>query len=352
VPLTQEINISLEREIMKDFGVSVNFNWRKFYRQAWDLTEWPAGYQTPPTGFDPDTGDPIYGTVPADVIDNPGNYEQKGTIPAQLTFGPGDTMSAGAAANRPWYGAKPYLNDDGTWNGNYTFYSPYYTHVNRPNYHYNYWGLDFVVKKRLSNKWMLDASFTYQNQSQHFGSGSYLEPTTIWAYQDQLWWFRYGGGSGKQDANFFSHYLVKLTAMYQLPFDINISGTLTGTQGPIINETFTIQDPSLPPTGGTGYGGIPIAKYNDLSRLKSVWDVNLKLEKMFRITDSGRMYFCLDCFNLFNNHTLMRKYDYDYGNFYQTGSTAWAAGGGTWANGLYNEIMNPRLVRFGVRFQF
>ncbi len=58
-----------------------------------------------------------------------------------------------------------------------------------------------------------------------------------------------------------------------------------------------------------------------------------------------------DVFNLFNSSIINRRYDRNEGtyNINADGSTTFAA----YANKfVVNEILNPRVMRLGVRFQF
>jgi hypothetical protein len=61
------------------------------------------------------------------------------------------------------------------------------------------------------------------------------------------------------------------------------------------------------------------------------------------------MYFTADVFNVPNSHTLLRKRDVHYGTFYSNPTDYVEPSSISGAN---NEIMNPLLVRLGMRFQF
>jgi hypothetical protein len=189
----------------------------------------------------------------------------------------------------------------------------------------------------------------------HIGDG-FLEPTTNWAYDNQLYSFSQGGGSGKISQNLFSRWLFKVTGMYQFPFDINVSGTVSAHEGSIILNYLNVYNYSLNSTGGRSYGSIPTDVYGKMPRLNPVWVFNMKFEKAFRVTTTGRMYFSVDCFNIFNTKTLTRQYNIGLGNFYFTGptgsevQTSYANPPGT--SGVFNEVLNPRLFRLGMRFEF
>jgi len=338
--LTHEIGISVDREIMKNFGVSLNFTWKRMGRFSWWLNEYFTDYDG--------------NTLATPYIQNTGDYEVKGVVPNALNAD-GTSVSPGEAAGKEWWGIKPYIGSDDEWNGNYTFYSPDWLYTNRPSNNYNtYYGADLVFTKRLSNKWMFNGSLTYQTQKQHLGT-AWLEPTNNWANDGQIYPFWMGGGSGKISQPFFTRWLVKLSGLYQLPFDINIAGTFSAHEGVYNENTFQVVNLSLPSTGGQDYT-IPTSKYNNQPRLPSTVVINLKIEKMFRMTDTGRMYFSVDCFNVTNVATILRRYGTSLGSFYFTGAphsetpSDYVVPYGN--SGRNNELMNPIVFRLGMRFQF
>ncbi|MCX5841276.1 MAG: hypothetical protein NTY16_07475, partial [Deltaproteobacteria bacterium] len=92
-------------------------------------------------------------------------------------------------------------------------------------------------------------------------------------------------------------------------------------------------------------------QYNDRDRLGDVWNVNLKVEKAFKLGDTSRMYFSIDLFNVINLDTIMRKYDIGLGTFRFVGSTVISRTAPSATSGKVNEIMNPFVFRLGMRFQ-
>ena len=341
--LTHEVNLSVEREIVKDFGVSLSYTWKRMGRFSRWLPYYQAGMEAPD------------GTLTtAAHLRGQGDYEVKGTVPETVIGSGGEEIDPLDAAGTEWWGLKPYMVG-GVWNGNYTFSTPYNYYTNIPSSRYNtYQGIDLVLTKRLSKKWMANASFTYQMQKQHIGD-SWLEPTLNWANENQIYTFAQGSGSGKINANLFSRWMFKIMGLYQLPYDINISGTVQGHEGAVIVTNFGVANSSLNATGGRSYT-IPTVPYGKQDRLDTVVMFNLKFEKMFKLGDVGRMYFSLDCFNLFNSALIDRRYSVSLGTFRFTGppetatQTSYSVPYGQ--SGVNNSIMNPRLFRLGMRFQF
>jgi hypothetical protein len=77
----------------------------------------------------------------------------------------------------------------------------------------------------------------------------------------------------------------------------------------------------------------------DDSRLPGVFTLDLRAEKGFAFRGGSQLMLTMDMFNVLNSSTTLgRQYDVT-----ATGST-----------GFYKtlEIMNPRLIRLGMRFQF
>jgi hypothetical protein len=326
--LTHELNISIEHEVFQNFGVSLSFNWKRMGRFSWSPDYYPVGY------------DPANPTL--DHLRSKDDYIVGGTVPDMLTNGT-TTFDPGEAANKPWY----VLTGDPE--GLYTDYTK--TVMMDPKRHNTYWGVDFTFTKRLSKKWMLDGSATYQSQKSYFGDYGYLDPTNLWASEGQIYAFDMGGGSGKISRPFFSRWMVKLMGLYQLPYDINVSGFVSGHQGTYYQTYFNLEDSALL-NPDSYYNSMATTKYNDRTHLGDVWVVNFKLEKMLKIGSTGKMYFSADLFNALNTLTILRKRDISYGTFYYADGVFddWAEPDAN--SGFNNEVLNPLLVRLGLRFQF
>jgi hypothetical protein len=77
-------------------------------------------------------------------------------------------------------------------------------------------------------------------------------------------------------------------------------------------------------------------------------NLNLRLEKVIRAGDVGRIYIMADLFNVLNSSTMLRRYEYYHGTYFVHDGSFEADA----TDGKANEILNPRVLRFGVRFQF
>ncbi len=83
--------------------------------------------------------------------------------------------------------------------------------------------------------------------------------------------------------------------------------------------------------GSPGGGG----KFGD-ERLPAFWELNFRLEKVFQVGETSTVTVAVDAFNITNSaHALKREMRIDAPTF-----------------GQDQRILNPRVLRFGVRFNF
>ena len=159
-----------------------------------------------------------------------------------------------------------------------------------------------------------------------------------------------GGASGKISQYVFSRWLVKFSGLYQLPWDLNISGTFMAREGNIIPEYFDIVDYRAPNPDSRSVT-VLANKFGNL-RLPTFYNINLRAEKMLRMGDYGKVYFFADLFNLLNSNIINRRYARDLGTYYIYANPALNKYVPEATDFLANECLNPRLARFGIRFTF
>ena len=320
---TYELLFTVDHELLPDFSLGLNGTYRKYDHFSWD----DAYYANGPFGD--------YSIDGQNVALGPSASLPDGTIPSSITDINGNTVNLGAGP-----GHTIYMMD-----AQYTG-TPYAYHTLNSSYN-TYWGVDLTFNKRLSKKWMLDGSVSYQDQRYHYGDG-YTNATNLWALNDQLWAPAMGGGSGKIDAYIFSHWMVKLEGLYQLPMGINVSFTFNARAGHIIPHYMTIVDYTW---ANSIYH--TVTSYLDVfgnQTLPAFYQLNLRIEKMIKIGEAGRLYIMADAFNLTNAAIINRRYDRNEGTYRiyadHTTFTPYAH------NYTVNEILNPLICRLGVRFQF
>jgi hypothetical protein len=315
---TWEVLATVDHELLQDFSVGLSATWRKYNHFSWNPSYYTNG----------DYGD--YRIGGQSVIRDSSMYTVAGQLPDTVS---GVDMAAGAGKDywllTPGFG-----------------YTPYYRHLLNTNYE-TYWGVDLVFNKRLSNKWMLDGSLSYQDQSYHYGNG-YQNPSNLWAQQDQLYAPALGSASGKINQYIFSHWMFKLEGLYQLPLDFNVSFTFNARAGHVIPHYVGVTDYTWGNTYSRG-----VTSYLDVfgkQTLPAFYQLNFRLEKLIKLGDTGRIYLMADVFNVFNSSIINRRYDRNEGtiNIRTTGITH-----SVYANNyVVNELLNPRIMRLGVRFQF
>jgi hypothetical protein len=263
-PLLDELSVSFEREVITDFAARAEFFYKRAHSGIWDRAMLLDG-----------------------TLETTANYYNAGTEPTT-----GETI---------W--------------GRYDSYN-YDYRTNYPNYHTNYIAGQLVLIKRLSNRWMLDASFTYSEWKRYY-EGDYSDPHNIWYYD------------GGVNAAMNSRWQLKISGLYQFPLGINASWVFRAREGYVLDNYVTVDRP--------GYKSF--AFYEGLRgdyRLPAFYELDFRLEKVFQIGERSRVIFAADAFNALNSHIELNRDQL-------ITSTRF---------GTVNKILNPRVFRFGIRFDF
>jgi hypothetical protein len=292
-PRTHEVVVGVDRELMPNFGLSANYTWRRYVDLLWN--------EAPPIGV-----------TSADYVEN-----------GRLT----GTLPDGTAYDVPYFALDP----DRAPRGNGVLTS------NREGYHQTFNGLELAATKRLANRWMSRVAFSWNDHKEYFDdpSKSIVDPTPITADP------RINGavvtvptaGSGKSQIYLtLPKYQLSANGFYQGPWGVNLGANFVLRQG--YSEMFFANDVGTDdpvyPAKDVLVVGTP-GKY----RLPSVKSLDARAEKELTF-GRARVAFDVDVFNLLNSGTVLgRKYDVEADTFNDV-----------------TEIMNPRIVRFGVRFQF
>jgi hypothetical protein len=91
--------------------------------------------------------------------------------------------------------------------------------------------------------------------------------------------------------------MAKFSGLYQLPWGLSVSGTLVANQGnPVMDGRSNISGVTLYPKD---------KKYGDL-RTPNVYQVNLALEKVFKLSDNVDMACQARVYNALNATTIIR----------------------------------------------
>jgi len=190
--------------------------------------------------------------------------------------------------------------------------------VTRKSYE-SYHGVNITANRRFSNRWQMNVALTLQKNPGYLPVGSYTNPTGIE--------FRDG-------ASTLARYLFKANGSYQFGWGIVASTNVNINDG--ASRILTINGPRSV-GGGVTYNTLEFEKRGS-TRLKPTSLVDVSLAKVFTFGGSQRrLKVTMDAFNLFNKATVL-----GYGSNNKSSSSFTSP----------NSIVPPRVVRFGVSFNF
>ena len=140
----------------------------------------------------------------------------------------------------------------------------------------------------------------------------------------------YGAGSGKVYFN-SARWQVTANLLYQLPWDVEVAGNLLGRQG-YPNPIYAQLDV------GSLDGVYPVLADGtemDTERLPDLWNLDIRVAKTVKIGPT-RVQLSAEVFNAFNSGTELTRINDFSADAYRR----------------LDEILAPRIVRFGARVQF
>jgi len=196
--------------------------------------------------------------------------------------------------------------------------------INAPDYYETFTALEFTAVKRLSHRWMMNASFTTEIYNIHNSMMNYFDPTNTKITE---------GGRSWGIPN--SDWMAKLSFLYQLPWGVNFSGFANARQGFTNLQRIRISTPARAAVGLGSNMDIYIEKPGT-TRLPDFTNVDLSLTKDIRFKGAGTMTLCVDAFNVFN-------FAHDLSRYPQVNSAR---------HDEIQKILNPRVIRFGLRYNF
>jgi hypothetical protein len=215
--------------------------------------------------------------------------------------------------------------------------------MNRPDYHSNYQGLELTLNKRLSNKWFARVAFSLNNWNEHYdGPGAVQNPTRSDSTNNSGLNGVLSGpqveggqiaprssGSGKGDIFYNARWQLDANGFYQLPAGFEIGANLFARQGYVEPLIFQVT------AGGDGRVRALGTATLDEVRYPNLWDFDLRLAKTVSV-NRVRFLLSADAFNVLNSSTTLAQSRIIKSS----------------AFGAINEILSPRIVRLGVKFQF
>jgi hypothetical protein len=208
--------------------------------------------------------------------------------------------------------------------------------LNTNNRNRTYRGFEVTFNKRMSNNWMFRANGEFKDQKIHYEDngatfgGSFQDPTNI-PFTNDTWWAEQSTGSGSGGVYTGSRWSFKLSGAYQFPADFTVGAYVKVVDGnvvPIIRR-LTFQNYT------NGAFNVLLEPF-DAERLDTLKYMDLRVDKGFAMGSYGKLSVSMDVFNLFNANTALRIER--RANTFQFREA--------------QEIISPRIVRLGLRYNF
>lgn len=293
---TDEIIVGVDREIGAGFAVGANYIWRRYGNFSWNDRVGITSANWVPVSFTPAAS-----ACPA---------AQNANCPAVTYFQP-------------------------------SFQQPTVVlETNVPGFNRVFNGVEITGRKRMSNHWLMNTSFSYNSTIVNFGSfpgsqpstgsGALSEDPTNRTQRDGKQYDFLTGGSGIGNVFVNAKYLFKVGGLYQLPANVNVSAFYNARQG--YPQEITVQTPSR--ANGAGQVDVLLNPVGE-TRLPNYQNLDFHLERSIRL-QHVRLVPSLDVFNVGNSNTIQAI------RSRQNASNA----------NQIQAILAPRVVRFGVRFNW
>jgi Carboxypeptidase regulatory-like domain/TonB-dependent Receptor Plug Domain len=292
---TDEIIVGIDREVGLGFAVGANYVWRRYANFQWSDRNGLATSDYSATSFSAPAS-----TCPA---------AQSADCPAVTIFTPNFQI--------------PTI----------------ITYTNVPSATRSFNGLELNARKRMSHHWLMNTSFSYGsgllNLNDFTGSingtsltsTAFVEDPTNRVSRDGFQGEVPTSGSGIGNVYINTKWLFKVSGLYNLPYDINISAFYNARQGYPFERV--VQGPSR-----ANGAGIPLVLLDPIgeSRLPAYQNLDFHVERPIK-AGTTRFIPSIDIFNVGNSNTVQ------------------AIRGTQNASNANNiqAVVAPRVVRFGVR---
>jgi len=304
---TDEFTVGFDHQLLPEFVVGATYTYRHrtdIYTQFWK--------QLSSSNF---VLDPAYSNLPAydtdgNFVGNTGNYY----------------MATGAEADPNTFDFGGILK-------------------NIPGAAQNYNGVELQMTKRLSNRWMAHAGFTYNTNKWKISKSACQDPTNsvlnTWSLvgptcgDGQPVYDESAGSGSKGDVYLYSRWNFNVAGMYQLPLNFNIAANFFGREGYVLPFYATVNDPN----DITGPKTVLVGNPDD-HKLKNVYELDLRVEKVIPLFQKADLSLSVDLFNALNDHTVLQR---------RAQLTTNPAGN---VGNRASELQSPRVLRFGARLSF
>jgi hypothetical protein len=197
-------------------------------------------------------------------------------------------------------------------------------YTNPPNNKADFNTMEIALNRRFQGKWMLLTSFGYTWLNQVHNSS-----TTVSAGNGQTFSYRPSdllfGDNGFETSTLWNY---KIIGRYTMPFDIGFSGSWKVQSGGNWGRSISVPFP------GDGARTVRVEPVT-ANRGETVQILDIRFDKTVRFNRFGRATLMVDAFNLTNAGTV---------------TTFRNATGPTFKE--VTALLDPRIVRFGIRFDF
>ncbi len=224
----------------------------------------------------------------------------------------------------------------------------------------DYNGVELQLTKRLSNRWMMHGSAAYTDWKQSVsGPNGCLGTTTSWkgptnvltangaSCGDGVQNFEQSAGSGsKNDVFLSSKWQFNVSALYQLPLNFNVAANLFGRQGYLEPYYASVSGGDV--GGSIGTRSVIVGSSDD-HRLKNLYQLDLRAEKVLPLFQKADMTLSVDMFNALNTDTVLQQAAQLSTTACGAANPAVSCGG---KGNRVEERVSPRVLRFGARLSF
>ena len=216
-------------------------------------------------------------------------------------------------------------------------------------YTQSYNGFDLGLRKRMSSNFMLNGFLTLQSQKVHYDGGNsflvtqgdgisardvYADPLIAEnLYDDETYAF-VSGGSGKTGVFPFAEWTFRMSGVYQLPWSLSAGAFVRYQQGYPMPLFAQVPAGNLVNFYASGRL-IPLTTVDQI-RYQNIFTLDLNVQKMFELSEFGRITLAADVFNVTNENAAIQRER-------RTTTDSFNA---------LQENVSPRAVRLGFKYSF
>lgn len=221
----------------------------------------------------------------------------------------------------------------------------------------SYDGLDIMVRKRMSRNFMINAGLVLQRQKAHYKSPDAAAMGILIDYNGTFFPFDPGQVSflnnqtyanwGRSEIFPFSEWNLTVSGVYQFPRDFTFGAYMRYKQGYPYVLFGSFPDCTLSEAIGCTQHQILVEPFSS-RRYGNIFLLDLQLEKGFDIGRYGRLSLNATVFNVTNTNTVLRR----VGGLTATDKDGVLIAQQPDSFNAIEEIISPRVLRFGIRYNF